>query len=117
MDNTYGTNLYKMPLFQVTVITNVSSIANIGFGIVDNEREEAFYWLVQQLDGIRHRLRIPAPDVVITDFEKALKNALLSSPQMAWHQPATVPLPRQQERGLEYQAQVRGRRWTTHRQP
>src|SRR5437667_293280 len=51
MDNTYGTNLYKMPLFQVTVITNVSSIANIGFGIVDNEREEAFYWLVQQVDA------------------------------------------------------------------
>lgn len=78
LDNTYATNVFNMPLFQVTVVTHVGSIANIAFGLVDNEREDGFAWLLRQLDGLRHQLPGPTPTplVVITDFEQALKNAI-----------------------------------------
>jgi hypothetical protein len=37
LDNTYATNIFNMPLFQVTVVTHIGSIANAAFGLVDNE--------------------------------------------------------------------------------
>ena len=76
MDNTYQTNKFKMPFFQVTAISNVGSIFNIAFGLVDNEREDGFRWLVEQLYGFQTQSGISDPDVIVTDSDAALKNAL-----------------------------------------
>jgi hypothetical protein len=77
MDNTYKTNRFNMPFFQITSINNVGSIYNIAFGLVDNEREDGFSWLTSQLRELQVRLGgISEPDVVVTDSESALKNAL-----------------------------------------
>ena len=78
IDNTYKTNRFKMPLFQITGVTNVGSIFNAAFGLVDNEREDGFNWLVSQFDSFRRQLGAPPPDVIITDFDKTLKAAVKS---------------------------------------
>lgn len=45
LDNTYKTNRFNIPLFQVTGVTNVTTTFNAAFGLVDNEREDGFGWL------------------------------------------------------------------------
>ncbi|OAQ58993.1 transposase [Pochonia chlamydosporia 170] len=59
-DNTYNTNRFKLPLFQVTGQTCLGTVFNAAFGLIDNER----------LEDIR------APDVIVTDFDKQMKQAL-----------------------------------------
>ncbi|KKO96460.1 hypothetical protein THAR02_11439 [Trichoderma harzianum] len=76
MDNTYKTNRFKMYLFQVTGVTDQKSVANFAFGLTDSEKEDGYDWLSSQIDTFRRQLEIPPPDVVITDKEIALKNAL-----------------------------------------
>ncbi|KAJ6436342.1 ankyrin repeat domain-containing protein [Purpureocillium lavendulum] len=41
-DNTYNTNRFKLPLFQVTGLTCLNSVYNATFGLIDNERREGF---------------------------------------------------------------------------
>ena len=41
-DNTYNTNRFKLPLFQVTGQTCLKSVYNAAFGLIDNERREGF---------------------------------------------------------------------------
>lgn len=76
LDNTYKTNRFNMPLFQVTGVTNVATTFNARFGLVDNECEDGFMWLAHQLLTCQIHHGIQRPGVVITDFERALKNAL-----------------------------------------
>ncbi|RKK67063.1 hypothetical protein BFJ63_vAg15835 [Fusarium oxysporum f. sp. narcissi] len=76
MDNIYKTNGFNMYLFQVTGIADQKSVANFGFGLVNNEREEGFLWLCEKLNQVRISLSILPPSVVITDKEAALKTAL-----------------------------------------
>jgi hypothetical protein len=78
MDNTYRTNRFKMPFFHITAMTNVGSVASIAFGLVDNEREEGYTWLLEQLKSLYDMTGQPMPSVVITDQDNALKNALLA---------------------------------------
>ena len=78
MDNTYQTNRFKMPLFSFGALTNVGTVAHIGFGLIDNETEDGFTWLIAQMERFREELGIPSPKAVITDKEKALRNALRS---------------------------------------
>lgn len=52
------------------------SVVNFAFSLINNKKEEAYLWLCQQLDTCRRELHLPTPSVVITDKEKALKNAL-----------------------------------------
>jgi hypothetical protein len=83
LDNTYKTNRFKMYLFQVTGVTDQKSLANFGFGLINNEREGGFMWLCETLESFRIALDVKAPSVVITDKEIALKNAV------AWVWPRT----------------------------
>ena len=76
LDNTYKSNHFRMPLLQVTGATNVKSIFNVAFGLVDNEREDGFTWLFEQLRAFQLRHQIPDPLVYITDFDRAMKNSL-----------------------------------------
>ena len=76
LDNTYKTNRFNMYLFQVTGVTDQKSLANFAFSLINNEKEEGFQWLCNCLDELRRKLEAPAPCVVVTDREQALKNAL-----------------------------------------
>jgi len=42
----YKINRFRILLFQITGITNISSNFNIAFGLADNEYEDSFEWLI-----------------------------------------------------------------------
>ncbi|KJZ70944.1 hypothetical protein HIM_09648 [Hirsutella minnesotensis 3608] len=75
-DNTYNTNRFKLPLFQVTGQTCLKSVINAAFGLIDNERREGFQFLTGAVKELSDRHGIPLPDVVITDYDQAMKEAL-----------------------------------------
>src|SRR5215470_16752397 len=99
LDNTYKTNRFKIYLFQVTGLTDQKSIANFSFGLINTETEDGFNWLCRRLDDIRDEQEIPPPEVVITDKEIALKNALQT----------TFPGTQQQQCVYHINANVRGK--------
>jgi hypothetical protein len=89
-DNTYNTNRFKLPLFQIMGQTCLKSVYNAAFGLVDNERREGFQFLTAAVRDLTERHAIPLPDVVITDYDQAMKEALDSQyPEM----PATAMYP------------------------
>jgi hypothetical protein len=75
-DNTYNTNRFKLPLFQVTGQTCLGTIFNAAFGLIDNERLEGFQFLAKGVRTLLGRHGIRSPDVVITDFDEQMKKAL-----------------------------------------
>jgi hypothetical protein len=56
LDNTYNTNRFRMPLLQVTGVTNVATTFNGAFGLMDNEREDGFTWLAQHIQQTKNSL-------------------------------------------------------------
>lgn len=76
LDNTYKTNRFDMPFLNVTGVTNLHTTFNVAFAIVNKEDEEAYTWLIEHLEKLRVAVGAQLPTVAITDFEKALKNAL-----------------------------------------
>ena len=75
-DNTYNTNRFKLPLFQVTGQTCLKSVYNAAFGLIDNERREGFQFLAEGVRLLTERHAIQLPDVVITDYDEQMKAAL-----------------------------------------
>ncbi|KAM5513584.1 mutator-like element [Fusarium oxysporum f. sp. phaseoli] len=75
-DNTYNTNRFKLPLFQVTGQTCLGTVFNAAFGLIDNERLEGFQFLTNGVRTHLDRYSIRTPDVVITDFDDQMKKAL-----------------------------------------
>ncbi|KFG84092.1 hypothetical protein MANI_015087 [Metarhizium anisopliae] len=75
-DNTYNTNRFKLPLFQATGQTCLGTVFNAAFGLIDNERREGFQFLAEGMRGLITKHSIRVPDVIITDFDKAMKAAL-----------------------------------------
>ena len=79
LDNTYKTNRHSLYLFEVTGVTDHNSLANFAFGLMSGEKEVDFTYICKQLDLLRQELDIPAHEVVITDMEAALKNAVATT--------------------------------------
>ena len=75
-DNTYNTNRFKLPLFQATGQTCLGTVYNAAFGLIDNERREGFQFLSESIRQLTERHLIRPPDVIITDFDDAMKAAL-----------------------------------------
>jgi hypothetical protein len=75
-DNTYNTNRFKLPLFQATGQTCLGTVFNAAFGLIDNERREGFQFLAESIHELITKHSIRQPDVIITDFDKAMKSAL-----------------------------------------
>lgn len=75
-DNTYNTNRFKLPLFQVTGQTCLGTVFNAAFGLIDNERLEGFQFLATGISTLLNRNSIRVPDVAITDFDDQMKTAL-----------------------------------------
>ena len=51
VDMTYATNRFNHPFYQATTQTNIGTTAALCFGIINNEREEAFEFLFSQLQS------------------------------------------------------------------
>ncbi|KAM4067997.1 MULE transposase [Hirsutella rhossiliensis] len=75
-DNTYNTNRFKLPLFQVTGQTCLKSVYNAAFGLIDNEKREGFQFLAEGIKKLSEKHEIPLPEVVITDYDQQMKAAL-----------------------------------------
>ena len=75
-DNTYSTNRFKLPLFQVTGQTCLGTVFNAAFGLIDNERFEGFQFLAGGVRKLLDGYSVRPPDVVITDFDNQMKKAL-----------------------------------------
>jgi hypothetical protein len=75
-DNTYNTNRFKLPLFQVTGQTCLGTVFNAAFGVIDNERREGFQFLAEGVRELASNEGIRFPDVALTDFDQQMKGAL-----------------------------------------
>ncbi|KAG5747772.1 hypothetical protein H9Q70_009557 [Fusarium xylarioides] len=98
MDNTYKVNRFNMPLLQITRITALHTNFSVAFGVAAKEDEEAFTWLLEQLDNVRQQHQIPHPRVIVSDFDDAFKSAVrrvfyTSQQQLClWHMKKNVNL-------------------------
>lgn len=75
-DNTYKTNNKKLAFFQVAGINAMGKIYSCAFGFINNERQEGFDWLMDQVNACRESIDANPPAVTITDYDKAMKSAI-----------------------------------------
>ncbi|KAL2272258.1 hypothetical protein FJTKL_07167 [Diaporthe vaccinii] len=76
LDCTYSTNNKKMPYFQGTAVTHTKKNLPLFQGVIDNEREPGFRWLLEQVNLLLADCEAGDPTVIITDYDTALINAL-----------------------------------------
>jgi len=75
MDSTYKVNRFNMPLFQATGITCLGSSFNAFFCLISDETEASHTWILQQYKDLLRAYDIDDPYIIITDFDRGLKNA------------------------------------------
>ena len=75
-DNTYKTNKKLLALFQVVGINHSNKTFSCGFGLINNERQEGFDWLMDQVDYFRRIAGAEPPTVTISDYDTAMKAAI-----------------------------------------
>lgn len=91
LDATYKTNKYGLPLINICGCTGNNKTVQIGFAIIENEREESFVWIFRQLREMIREKRIDTRKLFVTDRDRACLNALttvfpeISSILCAWH--------------------------------
>ncbi|KAI7962268.1 hypothetical protein MJO28_000362 [Puccinia striiformis f. sp. tritici] len=73
MDATYQTNKYKMLLLHVVGVDSSNKTFTFTFCFLAREQEEDYQWALEQL---KSSLAPHIPDVILTDKEKALMNAI-----------------------------------------
>lgn len=76
LDCTYSTNNKKMPFFQGTAVTQTKKILPLFQGVVDNERETGFRWLLEQVHKLLRECQVDDPTSFVTDYNDALIKAL-----------------------------------------
>ena len=47
-----------------------------GFGLINNERQEGFDWLMDQVNNVRESIGAKPPTITITDYDDAMRNAI-----------------------------------------
>lgn len=75
-DNTYQTNNKGLAFFQVVALNHLGKAFSCAFGLINNEKQEGFTWLMSKTDEMRRKARAPPPIVTITDYDVAMKNAI-----------------------------------------
>jgi hypothetical protein len=75
-----------MPFFQGTAVTHTKKNLPLFQGIVDNERESGFRWLLEQVHLLLKECEADDPTLFITDYDNALMNALKYEFPQAHHQ-------------------------------
>jgi transposase-like protein len=76
MDCTYKTNRYQFPLLDIIGESSVGKSFYIGLAFIANEREPAYRQVLRWLKGLLDQQQIPYPKTIMTDKEKALRNAV-----------------------------------------
>jgi hypothetical protein len=79
MDCTYKVNRFDMPLLQINGVTNLHTTFSIAYCLLSGEKEASFQWVLDQVTTILTTYNIERPQAILTDFDKALKNALGNS--------------------------------------
>jgi hypothetical protein len=68
-------NRFGMPLLEGTGITNVGGNFTFFFALVSHEDATSFTWALEQYRSILRENNIPDPEVILSDFDTAFKNA------------------------------------------
>jgi hypothetical protein len=76
IDCTYKVNKFDMPLLQIVGVTCMHTTFNLGYCLVSGEKEATFRWVLEVLNSLIQSHQIARPQVIITDYDKALKRAL-----------------------------------------
>ena len=76
MDCTYKTNRYGMPLMVIMGHTAIGTSFYIGFAFLEKEEQEDFEWLLDCLRCLYEFYGLMPADVIVTDRDLALMNAL-----------------------------------------
>ena len=74
-DNTYKVNRFNMPLLQIGGLTGLHTNFSVAFALTSMEDEDSFSWALLQLKEMAQYHSIPTPLVIISDYDKAFKNA------------------------------------------
>ena len=75
IDNTYKTNMYRLPLFDFVGVTPTGITFSVGFTYLEGECVNNVVWALEQFRGIflRHDA---LPGVIVTDRNLTLMNAM-----------------------------------------
>ncbi|KAL5610928.1 hypothetical protein FOBRF1_007045 [Fusarium oxysporum] len=76
IDATYSTNCYKMPLVTVVAVSSEKTSMPICYGLLNNEQVASFEWFLKQVSRFQRAGIISPPEVVITDKDDQLRNAI-----------------------------------------
>ncbi|KAM4067420.1 MULE transposase [Hirsutella rhossiliensis] len=76
IDATYNVNCYKMPLVTVVTVSSERTSMPICYGLLNNEQFASFEWFLQQLSRFRRAGNISPPEVIITDKDDQLRDAI-----------------------------------------
>ncbi|RYP07121.1 hypothetical protein DL764_002716 [Monosporascus ibericus] len=75
-DNTYKTNNKGLAFFQVISIGSLNKVFSYAFGLINNERQKGFNWLMDQVKALHQEIGAPPPLITITDYDTAIRNAI-----------------------------------------
>lgn len=77
IETKYMVNQSVLPLMEMNSVLAANSNLGAGYAILPDKNDHTLLWLMQAVDKLRVRLRIPRPPVLnITDFKTAEKNVL-----------------------------------------
>ncbi|KAJ1439897.1 MULE transposase domain [Sesbania bispinosa] len=84
IDTTYKTNKYKLPLLEVVGVTSTELTFSVAFAYIEQEKSDNFMWV---LEKIRSVILVPdvSPEVIVTDRDIALMNAVEKNFPVASH--------------------------------
>ncbi|XP_058741481.1 protein FAR1-RELATED SEQUENCE 5-like [Vicia villosa] len=74
-DCTYKINRYRLPLLEIIDVTSSKMMFLVAFAYLEHEREENFTWELERLKLLFYSKKL-LPDVMVTDRELALMNAI-----------------------------------------
>ena len=85
IDATYKTNKYKMPLIIISGVTPLNTSYYVAFAFVSKETFEVYKWLLECVKDLYEYLDIPDPDVILTDAQNSLIQAITIVYPLASH--------------------------------
>ncbi|CAK8542244.1 unnamed protein product [Lathyrus sativus] len=71
MNNTYKTNKYRQPLFEIVGMTSTELTFAVAFAYIESEQTETFCWVLDKLKQLFVKKEM-CPQVILTDRDLAL---------------------------------------------
>ncbi|KAI5425160.1 hypothetical protein KIW84_031096 [Lathyrus oleraceus] len=75
MDNTYKTDKYRQPLFEIVGMTSTELTFAVAFAYMESEQTENFCWVLEKLKELFVKKDL-CPQVILTDRDLALMKAI-----------------------------------------